>query len=112
MIKILILSLISLVFAMEVYSEETSDISTEKIETPSDTAGQLSESSGSDIKSIESLDEASKPIDEISDTVQSQAEPTETLEQIKEEAAKPVTPDQVPKKPLGVREAEGRVIGE
>ena len=43
MIKILILSIISLIFAMEVYSEETSDINTEKIESPSVTTDQLSE---------------------------------------------------------------------
>ena len=112
MIKILVLSLVSLVFTAEVYSEKFSDLNAEDIESAVETTNNVSENVVSDIKPTESLDEASKPVGEVSGTVQPQSEPAETPEQRKEQAENPVIPDRPPQKPLGVREAEGKVIGE
>ncbi|MGI9534745.1 MAG: hypothetical protein ACR2NW_07325 [Thermodesulfobacteriota bacterium] len=76
------------------------DSETESIDSVSESADQISENVGSDVKPTESLEEASEPIGEVSE------EPTESPDVVENESQTPQ------EKPLGVREAEGKVIGE
>ncbi len=74
----------------------------------------------------ESLDSASVSVDQVSESVQSDTTPTQTLEEVSnitDQVSEPVEEtntdandeiknEDIPQKPLGVREAEGKVIGE
>ena len=96
----LILFTVSVFLGFDVHSEELSGSQTESIESVSESADQVFESVGSDVKPTESLEEVSEPIGEISEELPVDPEVVDTGNQIPQE------------KPLGVREAEGRVIGE
>ena len=62
----------------------------------------LSESVGSDTVPTEKLEDLTKPPDEIS----------ESVDEANESAEERINDPNPPEKPLGVREAEGKVIGE
>ena len=64
--------------------------------------GQVSESVGSDTVPTEKLEDITKPPEEIS----------ETVDEANESAEEKINDPNPPEKPLGVREAEGKVIGE
>ena len=63
---------------------------------------QVSESVGSDTVPTEKLEDVTKPPDEIS----------ESVDEANESAEEKINDPNPPEKPLGVREAEGKVIGE
>ena len=67
-----------------------------------ETTGQVSESVGSDTVAKENLEDITKPPDEIS----------ESVDEANESAEERIHDPNPPEKPLGVREAEGKVIGE
>jgi len=115
---------LSTVSAYDIFSEEISDFNTESLESVSESPEDASQSLESVVKPTESLNEASKPVEDVSDSLESKIEPTESLDSISEEAgdvsevppSDPASQEAAgviqEKKPLGVREAEGRVIGE
>ena len=74
----------------------------ESLESDSVSPGQISESVGSDTVPTEKLEEITKPPDAIS----------ETVEEANESAEDRINNSGPEDKPLGVREAEGKVIGE
>lgn len=74
----------------------------ESLESDSVSPGQISESVGSDTVPTEKLEDITKPPDAIS----------ETVEEANESAEEKINNPDLQEKPLGVREAEGKVIGE
>lgn len=74
----------------------------ESLESDSVSPGQISESVGSDTVPTEKLEDVTKPPDAIS----------ETVEEANESAEDKINNSGPEDKPLGVREAEGKVIGE
>ena len=96
----LLLFSVFVLLGFDVYSEELSDPQTESIDSVSESADQVFENVGSDVKPTESLEEVSEPIGEISEELPVDPEVVDTGNQTPQE------------KPLGVREAEGRIIGE
>ena len=98
---ILILFTMPVVLVFNVYSEEPSGQQTESVDSVSESADKVFESVESDVKPTESLEDASESIGDISE------EPTGENPDVGENETQ--TPQE---KPLGVREAEGKVIGE
>jgi len=78
------------------------NVGAESLETDSGSPGQISESIGSDTVPTETLEDVTKPPDAIS----------ETVEEANESAEEKINNPDLQEKPLGVREAEGKVIGE
>ncbi len=74
----------------------------ESLESDSVSPGQISESVGSDTVPTEKLEDVTKPPDAIS----------ETVDEANESAEEKINNPDLQEKPLGVREAEGKVIGE
>ena len=74
----------------------------ESLESDSVSPGQISESVGSDTVPTEKLEDVTKPPDVVS----------ETVEEANESAEDRINNSGPEDKPLGVREAEGKVIGE
>ena len=74
----------------------------ESLESDSVSPGQISESVGSDTVPTEKLEDITKPPDAIS----------ETVDEANESAEEKINNPDLQEKPLGVREAEGKVIGE
>lgn len=77
-------------------------VKSESLESDSVSPGQISESVGSDTVPTEKLEEITKPPDAIS----------ETTDEANESAEERINDPNPLEKPLGVREAEGKVIGE
>jgi len=97
------------------------NVGAESLESDSVSPGQISESIGSDTVPTQKLEELTKPPDAISDTVPTQkleelTKPpdaiSETVEEANESAEEKINNPDLQEKPLGVREAEGKVIGE
>jgi len=94
-----------------------SDIApTEPLDAVSETAGQASES-------VESLTAPTESLDSVSETLDQASEPIGAVSETAEEASEELPfapegqettldPGEPVEKPLGVREAEGRVVGE
>jgi hypothetical protein len=78
------------------------NVGAESLESDSVSPGQISESIGSDTVPTKKLEELTKPPDAIS----------ETVEEVNESAEEKINNPDLQEKPLGVREAEGKVIGE
>lgn len=74
----------------------------ESLESDSVSPGNISESIGSDIVPTEKIEELTKPPGAIS----------ETVEEANESAEEKINNPDLQEKPLGVREAEGKVFGE
>ena len=74
----------------------------ESVESDSVSPDQVSETVQSDTVPVQSLEDVSKPPEQLS----------ETVDEANESAEKKMNSDEIPQKPLGVREAEGKVIGE
>ena len=88
-------------FSFGLHSEELSDLNTESLESVSESAAEASQSLESVVEPTESLDSISQDPDKISEQLPAGGEESGVTDEI------------VPqKKPLGVREAEGKVIGE
>ncbi len=92
----IILSVFLLLIAGIIYA------GSESLDSDSVSPGQISESVGSDTVPTEKLEEITKPPDAIS----------ETTDEANESAEERINDPNPPEKPLGVREAEGKVIGE
>ncbi len=78
------------------------NVGAESLESDSVSPGQISESIGSDTVPTQKLEELTKPPDAIS----------ETVEEANESAEEKINNPDLQEKPLGVREAEGKAIGE
>lgn len=78
------------------------NLKAESLESDSVSPGQISESVGSDTVPTEKLEDITKPPDAIS----------ETVDEANESAEEKINNPDLQEKPLGVREAEGKVIGE
>lgn len=78
------------------------NLKAESLESDSVSPGQISESVGSDTVPTEKLEDVTKPPDAIS----------ETVDEANESAEEKINNPDLQEKPLGVREAEGKVIGE
>jgi hypothetical protein len=78
------------------------NVGAESLESDSASPGQVSGSVGSDTVPTKKLEELTKPPDAIS----------ETVEEANESAEEKINNPDLQEKPLGVREAEGKVIGE
>jgi len=74
----------------------------ESLESDSVSPGQVSESVGSDTVPTEKLEDVTKSPDAIS----------ETVEEANDSAEEKINNPDLQEKPLGVREAEGKIIGE
>ena len=93
---------LTLFSALLVFSAGAVSTYSESLESDSVSPGQVSESVGSDTVPTEKLEDVTKSPDAISETVD------EANESAEEKINNSVPGD----KPLGVREAEGKVIGE